>query len=101
VLASLQRPQGALPTRTEVEARLVHRMVDEAYRILDEGLVDSEDDIDLALVMGIGFPPFTGGLTRWARNIGLAAIVESLERSAARFGERFAPSHALRARSTS
>jgi 3-hydroxyacyl-CoA dehydrogenase len=77
--------------------RLVYPLVDEAYRCLDEGLVQSEDDLDLGLVMGIGFPPFTGGITRYARGEGLAAIVAALD-ALARGGARFQPSDGLRRR---
>jgi 3-hydroxyacyl-CoA dehydrogenase/enoyl-CoA hydratase/3-hydroxybutyryl-CoA epimerase len=104
VIARLRAQRGT-PGRQagpeEILQRLVHPLVDEAYRCLDAGLVQSEDDLDLGLVMGMGFPPFTGGITRYARGEGLAAIVASLDALARGGGGasvRFQPSDGLRRR---
>lgn len=101
VLQRLRRERGGAgtePTRTEVIERLVYPMVDEAYRCLEDGVVTAEEDLDLGLVMGIGFPPFTGGITRWARSEGLDTIVAALERRAGEAGA--GPCRALRDRAT-
>jgi 3-hydroxyacyl-CoA dehydrogenase len=82
----------------ELVQRLVYPLVDEAFRCLDEGLVASEDDLDLGLVMGIGFPPFTGGITWFARREGLAAITAALDALTRTLGPRFQPSDGLRRR---
>jgi 3-hydroxyacyl-CoA dehydrogenase/enoyl-CoA hydratase/3-hydroxybutyryl-CoA epimerase len=76
--------------------RMVLRMVDEAARCLDEQVVRTPGELDLAMIMGTGFPPFRGGLCRWADQQGLGGIVENLERLASTVGPRFAPSDALR-----
>lgn len=80
-------------------ARLVERMVlpmvNEAARCLEEKIVASAGDLDLAMILGTGFPPFRGGLCRWAESEGLAKIVADLERLAAEVGPRFRPSAAL------
>ncbi|RLS29362.1 MAG: hypothetical protein DWH79_12290 [Planctomycetota bacterium] len=49
---------AALP----IADRLVTRMADEARMLLDGGVVESADAIDLATVLGMGFAPFRGGL---------------------------------------
>jgi 3-hydroxyacyl-CoA dehydrogenase/enoyl-CoA hydratase/3-hydroxybutyryl-CoA epimerase len=77
-------------------ARMVLPMVNEAARCLEEGIVDGPGSLDLAMVLGIGFPPFRGGLCRWADGEGLGAIVAELERLSASAGDRLAPSPALR-----
>jgi 3-hydroxyacyl-CoA dehydrogenase/enoyl-CoA hydratase/3-hydroxybutyryl-CoA epimerase len=77
--------------------RMVLPMVNEAARCLEEGVVRSAADLDLALIFGTGFPPFRGGLCRWADQEGLARILATLERFASSVGERYAPSEALRA----
>jgi 3-hydroxyacyl-CoA dehydrogenase/enoyl-CoA hydratase/3-hydroxybutyryl-CoA epimerase len=50
----------------DVVSRLVDPMVDEARRVLAEGVVDSADTLDLATVLGMGFPGFRGGLATFA-----------------------------------
>ena len=101
VLAALRERRGQPlreASRTELLQRLVYPLVDEAYRCLDEGIVADERDLDLGLVMGIGFPPFTGGITRFARAEGLPTIVQALETLARDVDARFSPSAPLRAR---
>ena len=101
VLAEMRARRG-IPTRTasrsEVIQRLVYPLVDEAYRCLDDGVVAAEQDLDLGLVMGIGFPPFTGGIPRFARAEGLPTIVQALETLARDVDARFSPSAPLGAR---
>ncbi len=79
-------------------ARCLYPMVNEAARALDEGIVEGPEDGDLALVMGIGWPPFRGGLLRWADEVGLARIAGRLDEWAAAVDPRFSPSPALRER---
>jgi 3-hydroxyacyl-CoA dehydrogenase len=57
---------------------LVDLMVNEAALLLAEGSVDSAMTIDLAMVMGTGFPPFRGGLLRHADTVGREAIAARL-----------------------
>jgi 3-hydroxyacyl-CoA dehydrogenase/enoyl-CoA hydratase/3-hydroxybutyryl-CoA epimerase len=75
--------------------RMVLPMVNEAARCLAEQVVRSPSDLDLAMIMGTGFPPFRGGLCRWADLQGIEHLVESLARLAEQYGERFRPSEAL------
>jgi 3-hydroxyacyl-CoA dehydrogenase/enoyl-CoA hydratase/3-hydroxybutyryl-CoA epimerase len=96
-----QRHAGAPCTKEQVEQRLLYPIVDEAYRCLDELVVLTEEDLDLGLVMGIGFPPFLGGITGYARQVGLKRIVDGLDELARRLGPRFAPPDALRRRAVS
>lgn len=86
------------PPREDVLDRLLLPMVNEAARCLEEGVVHRPLDVDLGMVMGTGFPPFRGGLLRYADARGVGAIVERLERLADGTG-RFRPSEALRSRS--
>ncbi|MCZ6832712.1 MAG: hypothetical protein O7F11_03105, partial [Acidobacteria bacterium] len=67
-------------------------------RCLHEGVVTLPGEVDLAMVMGIGWPPFTGGLLRWADSTGLGAMVAELDRMAGLHGAHLAPPDALRRR---
>ena len=81
--------------------RTLYPMVNEAARALADGIVSTPGEGDLALVLGIGWPPFRGGLLRWADDVGAAEIVERLGHWSALVDPRFAPSAALRERARS
>jgi 3-hydroxyacyl-CoA dehydrogenase/enoyl-CoA hydratase/3-hydroxybutyryl-CoA epimerase len=73
-------------------------MINEAALCLAEGIVNSPGDVDLAMIMGTGFPPFRGGVLRYADAVGLQKIVARLEEFEASFGPRFKPSQPLKER---
>lgn len=81
---------GWLPEQEIVE-RAVFLMIKEAALCLEDKIIDRVDHLDAALIFGIGFPPFRGGLMRYAEKLGAKYIVERLEVYAAKYGERFAP----------
>jgi len=66
-------------TSEELTDRLLLPMLLEATRVLEDGVAANVRDVDLALIYGIGFPPFRGGLLFWADTLGAAAIVEKLK----------------------
>ena len=63
----------------ELSDRLVFAMLAEALRALDESVVASASELDLATVLGMGFPPFRGGLMRWERTLGAAEVARRLD----------------------
>jgi 3-hydroxyacyl-CoA dehydrogenase/enoyl-CoA hydratase/3-hydroxybutyryl-CoA epimerase len=89
------RPAAPAPPDEEIVNRLLCGMVNEASRCLAEGVVAERDHLDLGTVLGAGFPPFRGGLRRWALTLGEDAMRRRLDGLAARHGERFAPADAL------
>ena len=90
----IRSPQPA--DRKAVVERMVLPMINEAALILDEKIVGSAAELDLAMIMGTGFPPFRGGLLRYADSLGTATIVARLDELASRLGARFRPSEPLR-----
>jgi 3-hydroxyacyl-CoA dehydrogenase/enoyl-CoA hydratase/3-hydroxybutyryl-CoA epimerase len=90
-------PQIAEPDLAALADRMVLPMVNEAARCLEEQVVRSAGELDLALIFSTGFPPFRGGLCRWADQQGLPQLVATLERLEGAAGDRFRPSDALRA----
>ena len=54
-------PGSASISSEALEARLIYPMVNEAAYCLAEGIVAGPDKLDLAMIFGIGFPPFRGG----------------------------------------
>lgn len=81
-------------TKDNLTDRLFLPMFLEATRIIEEGIVTDVRDVDLALIYGIGFPPFRGGLFFWADTLGAAAIVEKLKQYES-LGERYRPTKLL------
>ena len=79
----------------EVVDRAILLMMKEAALCLEEKIVERPDLLDATLVFGIGFPPFRGGLLRYADKLGAQAIVRKLEEYGKKFGERFTPPRSL------
>ncbi len=77
--------------------RMMVVMINEAARCVEEKVVDSALSVDVGMMMGAGFPPFRGGLLRWADSVGLAVILKDLERFQKSVdAKRFEPSPFLR-----
>jgi 3-hydroxyacyl-CoA dehydrogenase/enoyl-CoA hydratase/3-hydroxybutyryl-CoA epimerase len=83
-----------LPPET-MQERMVMAMVNEAARCLEEAVVREPRDVDMAMIMGTGFPPFRGGVLRHADAVGIPIVVDRLGRLADAQGERFRPATAL------
>jgi 3-hydroxyacyl-CoA dehydrogenase/enoyl-CoA hydratase/3-hydroxybutyryl-CoA epimerase len=90
-------PEVENPDPGAIADRMVLPMVNEAARCLEEEVVKSASDLDLSLIFGTGFPPFRGGLCRWADQEGLGQVLVTLERLESAVSDRFRPSDALRA----
>lgn len=91
----LGSPTNKLPEK-EVLDRPMYLMVNEAaLAVLQDHIVDSPAACDLAMIMGTGFPPFRGGLLKWADSVGTTAIVNDLELLSSKYGKRFKPSQPL------
>ena len=72
--------------------RMLLIMINEAARCLEEGVVDSADVVDIGMIMGTGFPPFHGGLLRYADGQGIENVVDILNELDAEFKDgRFKP----------
>lgn len=66
----------------EIVARMMVPMATELGRCLEEGIVASPAEADMALIYGLGFPPFRGGLLHWIDEIGIgefAAMAKAYE----------------------
>ncbi|HEY0306427.1 MAG TPA: 3-hydroxyacyl-CoA dehydrogenase NAD-binding domain-containing protein [Longimicrobiales bacterium] len=96
VYAELGLKPGRQVSEKDIQQRAVFVMINEAARILEDGIVATPGDVDLGMIMGTGFPPFRGGLLRYADTLGLRSIVNELERYQKELGERFAPAPLLK-----
>jgi 3-hydroxyacyl-CoA dehydrogenase/enoyl-CoA hydratase/3-hydroxybutyryl-CoA epimerase/enoyl-CoA isomerase len=78
----------------ELTDRLFLPMLLEATRVLEEGIVREPADVDMGLILGIGFPPYRGGILRWCDAEGAGKVLERLESHRA-LGKRFEPTETL------
>ena len=76
--------------------RMIYAMVNEAAKILDEGIAQRAAAIDVIWVYGYGWPTYRGGLTYYADQIGLTSIVEDLERFSKEYDPELEPAPLLR-----
>jgi 3-hydroxyacyl-CoA dehydrogenase/enoyl-CoA hydratase/3-hydroxybutyryl-CoA epimerase/enoyl-CoA isomerase len=80
----------------EVVERMMLPMLLEASRCLEDGIVATPVEVDVALLYGLGFPPFRGGILRWADSVGAAALLKSAEKHRS-LGALYAPTGQLEA----
>jgi 3-hydroxyacyl-CoA dehydrogenase/enoyl-CoA hydratase/3-hydroxybutyryl-CoA epimerase len=62
----------------EIQMRLFLPMVNEVAYIFADRVVDKASTVDIGMIYGTGFPPFRGGLCKWADQEGLDQIGERL-----------------------
>lgn len=65
-----ERPAD-LPRHESIQNKLALLLSQEAMRCLKEGIAHGAGDIDLAMVLGTGYPPFRGGPITFARDAGI------------------------------
>ncbi|HJP01586.1 MAG TPA: 3-hydroxyacyl-CoA dehydrogenase NAD-binding domain-containing protein [Planctomycetota bacterium] len=91
MLATLAPPSSAEGdglSDEQVTEQMMLAMLNEGARALEEQVCSSAAELDLATIFGMGFPPFRGGLLRWADSVGVREIVDRIERTAVRVGAR-------------
>ncbi|KAH6554953.1 hypothetical protein KP509_1Z294000 [Ceratopteris richardii] len=66
-------------------------VINEACRVLEEGVVSKASDLDIASIMGMGFPPYRGGIVFWADLIGAKHIASRLNELYRSYGNFFKP----------
>ena len=80
----------------EIVDRMILCMINEAARCIEEEVIESPEFLDMAMIMGTGFPPFRGGPLRFADSLGIGEIVRRLDQLAGKHGPRFQPAPILR-----
>jgi 3-hydroxyacyl-CoA dehydrogenase/enoyl-CoA hydratase/3-hydroxybutyryl-CoA epimerase len=68
----------------------------DSVRCLEENVLTTVPDANIGSIMGIGFPPWTGGVLQYVNGYGVAEFVARADELADRYGERFRPSPLLR-----
>ncbi|HEV7203183.1 MAG TPA: 3-hydroxyacyl-CoA dehydrogenase NAD-binding domain-containing protein [Jatrophihabitans sp.] len=82
----------------ELEERMLVREAVESARCVEENVLITTADANIGSIMGIGFPPWTGGVLQYINGFpgGVSAFVARADEFAAKFGERFEPNALLR-----
>lgn len=90
------KPGAEIPFEDMRERMLFSEALD-SVRCLEEGVLTTVADANIGSVMGIGFPPWTGGVLQYINGYegGLPGFVARARQLAERYGDRFLPSPLL------
>jgi len=78
----------------EILDRMMIPMLMESSRCLEEDIVETPVEVDMGLVYGLGFPPFRGGIFRWADSEGLNVLLKRSEKLK-KLGKIFQPTEQI------
>ncbi len=79
----------------EILDRMLSRAINEAAYMIQEGICERPQDMDLAMIYGTGFPPYRGGILRYADAWGIRNVYEHLLKLEQEQGVRFKPASLL------
>jgi 3-hydroxyacyl-CoA dehydrogenase/enoyl-CoA hydratase/3-hydroxybutyryl-CoA epimerase len=89
----------------ELQERMLFAEAVESVRCLEEGVLSTVADANIGSIMGIGFPPWTGGVLQYINGYrgaggtaGVPAFLARAEQLTERYGDRFSPPPLLRKR---
>ncbi|KAI4347107.1 hypothetical protein L6164_007953 [Bauhinia variegata] len=85
-------------TDQEIVEMILFPVVNEACRVLEEGIVVRASDLDVASVFGMSFPSYRGGIVFWADSVGANHICASLRKWSELYGNFYKPSKYLEER---
>ena len=94
LVASVQRGD-ATPDDEEIIDRMMIPMIIEAARAYEQGIADTPNEVDMGLIMGLGFPPFRGGAFKYADALGLKAVCDKADQYA-HLGKLYEPTERMR-----
>lgn len=83
------------PDAETAQQRMALMMINEAAYCLQENILRSPNDGDLGAILGLGFPPFTGGPFGYIDHVGAQNVVDQLNKFTEKFGPRFKPADIL------
>ncbi len=76
-------------SQQEIEERCVFALVNEGFKIVDEGIAQRTSDIDVVYNLGFGFPRYKGGPLHYAEHVGLNYIIDRINEFAKTQGPRW------------
>ncbi len=99
VIENYLREKGISPKKMsheEIVDLMLANAINEAAYMIQEGICDRPRDMDLAMIYGTGFPPYRGGILRYADAWGIRNVYEYLLNREAEYGVRFRPADLLK-----
>jgi 3-hydroxyacyl-CoA dehydrogenase/enoyl-CoA hydratase/carnithine racemase len=99
VVQKYLQEKGVTPKQVsskEIVDRMMARAINEAAYMIQEGICDRPQDMDLAMIYGTGFPPYRGGILRYADAWGIGNVYQSLVKLEKEQGIRFKPCSLLK-----
>jgi 3-hydroxyacyl-CoA dehydrogenase/enoyl-CoA hydratase/carnithine racemase len=94
VIEQYLKENGVVPkqmSHQEIIDRMLARAINEAAYMIQEGICDRPQDMDLAMIYGTGFPPYRGGILRYADKWGVKNVYQKLLELEKQYGPRFTP----------
>jgi 3-hydroxyacyl-CoA dehydrogenase len=82
--------------KDEIIDALLSLGINEAALMIEEGICDRPQDMDLAMIYGTGFPPYRGGILRYADKWGLNNVYQKLIGLEKQYGNRFKPANLIK-----
>ena len=82
LVAKARADQGVTPrdfSDEEIQRRYMAALVNEAARVVEEGIARRPLDVDVTFLYGYGFPRWRGGPMHWADTVGLPALLADIE----------------------
>ncbi len=98
-LGDMAPTPSSLPPLRDLQERMLFIESLESIKCRDEGVIESVADANVGSLLGIGFPPWTGGVLQYVNGFdgGPAGFVRRAQELEQRYGERFAPPASLAA----
>lgn len=76
-------------TDQEIEERCVYALINEGFKIIDEGIAIRASDVDVVYSSAFGFPRYKGGPLHYAEDVGLDHVLYKINEFAKKYGERW------------
>jgi 3-hydroxyacyl-CoA dehydrogenase/enoyl-CoA hydratase/3-hydroxybutyryl-CoA epimerase/enoyl-CoA isomerase len=95
LVASVQKDGQKDFEADEIVDRMMVPLIIEAARALEEGIAETPNEVDMGLIMGLGFPPFRGGALKYADAQGLKTVCEKADKYS-HLGKLYEPTERMR-----
>ena len=92
------KENGVVPKKMswqEIVDAMLALGINEAAFMMEQGICDRPQDMDLAMIYGTGFPPYRGGILRYADKWGLKNVYDKLIELEKEYGIRFKPADTI------